>query len=383
MITDKVREEIESLLLKAQNYLAEAIGLGNQAILATYYIDLIQVLKKHGLPLLNLEVFESIVEDLRKNSRRDKKAAIDKVMKDIAEYHESQNDEPLFKISKVKASKRPHRQHQGGQKRGRDLIWDDTKIVWDMLENPQSPFYLSIKYRILVWLKALLIVQGIKDDKAYIAETLGILPFEMEDEELQKAVMNLNDQVSEILDILNKYLAYIPELIKEKPNCKKWFMDVFGYSIFRHLPDEPVNVKPSVKRKAEFHRSYSLLVKFINGATYRELGYSKKTYHNFTDFVGLKGLVFFLNRVHKTVYDLVESHLIGTAVMVYKIENLFKDLPRGIYRNAIVQLYKKEFPDLYARNTIEEFSDQFPNVGFPTPLRSRLSTDSVLIKESQ
>lgn len=298
--------------------------------------------------------FESLLSDFKKNSQK----AVDNF------FEKSIIPSGTFSIDNFKIKK------PKGIQITRGLQWEAFKEIYEVLNNSKGFLLSLIKY------KNYLIYKDRQDQQAqctsifsspfytkknspygvpwsdfgYICQVLGI-PYDkyFKDPETKQRVSDINSSVLACIKYLKDALSYIPILIKEKPYTKKWVIDVFGDITIKHYMPDLISSKRKSYNLPNFYSNYKKFIKFINGATSKELGYTSKTYHCFTDSIAPQGIIVLLQKIHELLYGEIDREIAFLQEKINQINDILKDVPPMTKGNILFKLQSdhcKKFPIL-------------------------------------
>jgi hypothetical protein len=125
-----------------------------------------------------------------------------------------------------------------------------------------------------------------------------------------------------------------------------WFVDVFGESSERFLPDWHKH-KSKSHNKPQYKKSYEIFKKFIVGATPAELGYvynknidssgigevirqktRKKSYHILRYRVVPQGLIYLLFHIYKILFSIIDKERKLIRIKTTEINETLKNVPQ-------------------------------------------------------
>lgn len=225
------------------------------------------------------------------------------------------------------------------------------RAVADALENRNSEDYLSDTDRALISEKSFLRQQGIEDDEFYVCRIMGF-PYEWvgKKEGFKDFLSKTNEIVVHMVEVLNKFLNdYMPKLINENGNARKWVIDFFGSGSAQWIPDWQTHVKPRAFHKGTFKKSYPKMLEYLQHRDISRIGYKTKNAHLFWDNHWIRGRILLLAKVYGLLFGVVEFEKHKQRVIKElgsKIRELFKAEDKNIYyRYTIEHLYFEEFPD--------------------------------------
>jgi len=167
----------------------------------------------------------------------------------------------------------------------------------------------------------------------------------------------INSKDNELLYELNKVIVtniiffktalnfHAKKLLEQKNDSriKRWFVDVFGEYSTRFLPDWEKWRRHS-HNKPDFKKSFELFIKFINGSTSKDLGYTSQTYHHFLNDHKPQGIIFLLFKIYSLVFYPIDTEWIAKKRVANYIRKELDTLPYDHRRELLVQL-NEEIPD--------------------------------------
>lgn len=248
-------------------------------------------------------------------------------------------------IAQLKKAASKSKKHPG-VKCVRSLFWGEFNLLSDILDKQDDTtrYLLSEKmYR------RSQNTDG--DDLGYIFDAYGI-PEDMRSvNELRMYVESINQLLEIDIEILEGYLQRIPELETQKPQVLKWVVGYMGHHISKYLPNWESYNQERNRRKKPYKQQREKLVRFLNGETYKELGYTTNTWHNFNETGGPKGIAGLLIEA----YDILHGQNAAREVrekmieeMSQKVRDVFKERDSDkeekyyLYPEVITYLYYKD-----------------------------------------
>ncbi len=213
-----------------------------------------------------------------------------------------------------------------GAKCVRSPFWGEFKLLSDILDKQDDTTRYLLSEKIYRRSQ-----DRDSDDLDYIFDAYGI-PEDMRSvNELRMYVKSINQLLETDIEILEGYLQRIPELETKKPQVLKWVVGYMGHHISKYLPNWESYYQKQNRRKKPYKQFREKLVRFLNGATPMKLGYTTKTWHNFTETDGLKGIASLLIEAYDILYGqnaVRETREKMIEEMSQKVRNVFKESDR-------------------------------------------------------
>lgn len=285
-----------------------------------------------------------------------------KEISDICKRFDSFLAEPAIQriqnLSKHKNSDRkPSRKEKAAtegkkEKQGRLPVYESLKKTWDMLYNPNSPDYLDDDLQLLVAFKSHLkepyrtpVLPSLSSETEYHpAYILFCLKISSSQYETDRATKERIDEINIRVDIAimrlkTKLEVIIPWMLKKYPSAKMWYNDIFGYSAWYYgTPQKRKSSNPPDHKK-----SYELLVRRLKGENYKQLGFTRETWRNFTERHLPQGALYLLHKVHRLLYGITEDSAEIVSNQKREIKEKLTPLPRFVRRKVLEELYTEEF----------------------------------------
>lgn len=239
------------------------------------------------------------------------------------------------------------------EKQGRLPVWRSLKETWDMLYNPDSPNYRDDDLRRLIAFKSHLIwpyrtpylpalPSKTEYHPAYILFYLKIPTKKYEaDRDTRERIDEINFRVdSDIRRLKYRLENIIPWIIKKHPQkAPVWLNDIFGYSAWYYgIPQERKSTN-----SPQYKKSCDLLVRFLNGETYKQLGFKRNTGGNFANRHRPQGALYLLHKIHRLLYGITEDSTKIISHQKREIKEKLTPLPRFVRRKVLEELYTEEF----------------------------------------
>lgn len=207
-----------------------------------------------------------------------------------------------------------------GKKRVRSGKYDNLgSVIAFYQEITRTPDHIS-----LISIKNYLLEKkfGQEDTCGYIYHYYGITSDNHE--KYTKWASLLNELMCSHIRLIKDWLEVgILVYFKEDPQIKKWFVDLFGEAAERYLPDwQSYQGGPP---KPGFAKKFAILTAFaVNKKSPKELGYTNKTWGNFTKRDAPQGVIYLAYQLHQMVYSLIDEEKTFEMGKINQVKEIFK-----------------------------------------------------------
>lgn len=227
-----------------------------------------------------------------------------------------------------------------GTKQGRKKDHDTFKHVYELLAYSDLIYIKSAK------------PTGETGYWLYLCVRSGIPVERLEEPDVKKYLVDLDNFISHIVDFLKDFLfAYLHDFTEDKQK-RLWLVDVFGAESRMFLPDWESYKRKSFNRP-DYDESLKIYLKFLNGESSKALGYGKNKHSNFLRHVVPQAQI----KILKGVFNLFRLHPIAIQKekdAIKQVEELFKDEP-WLYRKVVHSIHRKEFGSDLIEETLQSF----------------------------
>ena len=245
-----------------------------------------------------------------------------------------------------------------GKKQTRD---SDLLFYKDLINNFEKfikLFPLSLIIEAGYWTER----DGIKDERELLQEIVDW--YDIKPSYLKRHLDSLKKQSAILLELINALksdLNYSIKLLlsdKQVPQIKKWFVDLFGETSERYLPDwKSCKGHPPRPDLPDFEKSYRVFVAFAKGKTCKEVGYAKrypkrgynariehevknqnhKSYKDLKYRVIPQGKIYFLWLIHLSLYSVADKEKLHSEKRSEKLKEFMKEIRKEYSPYEIAQ----------------------------------------------
>ncbi|MCX5803487.1 MAG: hypothetical protein NTU69_08165 [Proteobacteria bacterium] len=282
----------------------------------------------YGLTFPSEEQFYAMLSQFKKDRKKDEDSAIDNF---ISSLSIRQKRGVLTKASLKK-----------GIWRVRDKNYEDLKLVYISYNAATRVKFGDIEIFDLIIDKSYLLEKyKLESEKSYDYMKRY---FKMPPSSFSFSTLN-NHGVMHFIKYFRAALDYqVKHLFETHPQLetRRWFVDVFDKYSIRFLPAWEQYKRKSTNRP-DFKNSWHKFIKFLNGKTYKDLGYSNKTCHHFTKQVTPQGKIWLLYGIYSLLYRRIDREWLQLKEKKAQIQNILKSIPEDQIRDFLDSL-KTEYP---------------------------------------
>jgi hypothetical protein len=298
-------------------------------------------------PYLAYLRFRNVVEDSGATaSTADQFYAVLETVKRIANRDEEKAIELLLSVAQMADKPRPKAMAvRKGIKRVRDPKYEELQWLQNLITKVRKTKFGGVDLWSLVEKKSYLLHKYSPEKENQTDYLNDFFVFPSEDADL---CTTINDVVLQDIEILKAGLEHHTQrLFADYPRdeVKCWFVHAFREYSVRFLKDWKQFQRPT-KSMPNFKKRHDLFVRFVNGETPSELGYTHNNYHHFTQKVVPQAIIGLLFQLYVLLYYDSDRRWIDLKDKADAVGAILTDVPdRQIPQ--FIDILKAEYPALY------------------------------------